>query len=64
MAQCFLYLPCLCCASHLRLVSMFQSSIAVRLTYSFFYCTAMAGLAPEGSQFDAKQYDNKMQELL
>ncbi|RLM80554.1 hypothetical protein C2845_PM12G02890 [Panicum miliaceum] len=24
----------------------------------------MAGLAPEGSQFDAKQYDNKMQELL
>ncbi|OEL30211.1 Eukaryotic initiation factor 4A [Dichanthelium oligosanthes] len=24
----------------------------------------MAGLAPEGSQFDGKQYDNKMQELL
>jgi len=26
--------------------------------------TAMAGMAPEGSQFDAKNYDSKMQELL
>jgi ATP:corrinoid adenosyltransferase len=24
----------------------------------------MAGMAPEGSQFDAKHYDSKMQELL
>lgn len=24
----------------------------------------MAGMAPEGSQFDAKNYDSKMQELL
>ena len=23
----------------------------------------MAGLAPEGSQFDARQFDNKMSEL-
>jgi hypothetical protein len=31
----------------------------------FFYpLCSMAGLTPEGSQFDAKQYDSKMQELL
>jgi len=24
----------------------------------------MSGMAPEGSQFDAKHYDSKMQELL
>jgi hypothetical protein len=29
-----------------------------------FSITAMAGLAPEGSQFDDKQYDKKMQEIL
>ncbi|GFZ16658.1 eif4a-2 [Actinidia rufa] len=27
-------------------------------------CKGMAGLAPEGSQFDARQYDTKMNELL
>jgi hypothetical protein len=32
------------------------------LTYLF--ATVMAGMAPEGSQFDAKHYDSKMQELL
>ncbi|KAJ0076182.1 hypothetical protein Patl1_33563 [Pistacia atlantica] len=29
-----------------------------------FLCTVMAGLAPEGAQFDARQYDTKMSELL
>jgi translation initiation factor 4A len=33
------------------------------LTY-VFPAAAMAGMAPEGSQFDAKNYDSKMQELL
>ena len=28
-----------------------------------FLCTAMAGAAPEGSQFDARQFDAKMNEL-
>jgi hypothetical protein len=43
------------------------SFIAVGLTCSFsslLLYTAMAGLAPEGTQFDGKQYDNKMQELM
>jgi hypothetical protein len=28
-----------------------------------FLCAVMAGLAPEGSQYDAKQYDAKMNDL-
>jgi hypothetical protein len=28
-----------------------------------YLCTAMAGVAPEGSQFDARQFDAKMNEL-
>ena len=28
-----------------------------------FHLAVMAGLAPEGSQFDARQYDTKMNEL-
>jgi hypothetical protein len=28
------------------------------------FATVMAGMAPEGSQFDAKHFDSKMQELL
>ena len=28
-----------------------------------FLFTDMAGLAPEGAQFDAKQYDSKMNEM-
>lgn len=31
---------------------------------SFYYHEAMAGVAQEGSQFDAKQYNSKTQELL
>ena len=35
-----------------------------RLTYGYnLLCTDMAGLAPEGSQFDARQFDAKMTEL-
>jgi hypothetical protein len=42
----------------------------VSLTYPvvnkllFFINTVMAGMAPEGSQFDAKNHDNKTSELL
>ncbi|KVH93982.1 DNA/RNA helicase, DEAD/DEAH box type, N-terminal [Cynara cardunculus var. scolymus] len=32
--------------------------------YSFFFVAVMAGLLPEGSQFDARQYDSKMNDLL
>jgi len=28
-----------------------------------FHLAVMAGVAPEGSQFDAKQFDSKMNEL-
>jgi len=28
-----------------------------------FHLAVMAGLAPEGSQFDGRQYDSKMNEL-
>lgn len=27
------------------------------------FSIVMAGMAPEGSQFDARQYDNKMKDL-
>ena len=33
------------------------------LTKYLFLSTAMAGAAPEGSQFDARQFDAKMNEL-
>jgi hypothetical protein len=32
--------------------------------FSYLLITVMAGMAPEGSQFDEKHYDSKIQELL
>jgi hypothetical protein len=32
--------------------------------FSYLLITVMAGMAPEGSQFDEKHYDSKLQELL
>lgn len=34
----------------------------LRVVNAFLF-TDMAGLAPEGAQFDAKQYDSKMNEM-
>ena len=33
------------------------------VVWIFFLFAGMAGVAPEGSQFDGRQYDTKMNEL-
>jgi hypothetical protein len=38
--------------------------VANKLLFVCSFNTVMAGMAPEGSQFDAKHYDSKMSELL
>lgn len=38
-------------------------SVIISYILHYFPLTAMAGLAPEGSQFDSRQYDAKMNEM-
>ena len=47
----------ICCSVHLN-VPCFLAYI-----FPYFVLAAMAGLAPEGSQFDSRQYDSKMNEM-
>ena len=47
----------------LSVLVLHSPSLSLKLlidTYGFL-CTAMAGVAPEGSQFDARQFDAKME---
>ncbi|KAG9455607.1 hypothetical protein H6P81_000115 [Aristolochia fimbriata] len=49
-----------CSAALKRAELMRDSTTAIEVVFNF----SMAGAAPEGSQFDARQYDAKMSELL
>lgn len=46
-----------------RSLTKFSPSLSVLVFYYLLCIADMAGLAPQGSQFDVGQYDAKMNEL-
>lgn len=75
--RCLLFLNCvLFCWYHIVCVLLFDFTVRNHnftradfvdglhgLTIYYARFAVMAGLAPEGSQFDARQYDSKMSDL-